>query len=114
MLKCIHLNKRGVFMLKDRGNIKWTGLMLTEHRKKLEEMYGFDKTIEKPILDEQQLERLDCLIKEAIKDQFNVKIVYYENRKLNEITGKLILKNRSLYLDNKMLQKDNIIDVILI
>ena len=101
-------------MIKDRGNIKWTGLMLTEHRRKLEEILEHDSDIKKPVLDEQQLERLDVIIKEAVRDQFNVKMLYYKNRRLLELEGKMRVKNNVLYLDDKKLAKDNIIDVILI
>ena len=61
-------------MIKDRGNIKWTSLMLTEHREKLRELYERDKDIEKPVLDEQQLEKLDSLIREVVQFQAEVKI----------------------------------------
>ncbi|AZO94453.1 YolD-like family protein [Iocasia frigidifontis] len=101
-------------MLKDRGNKKWTGLMLTEHRKALRKIWEHRNDIDKPVLDEQQLERLDILIKEAIRDQFKVKMVYYDQRRLYELEGKVSIKGSSLYLDNKSLDKDNIIDLVLI
>lgn len=46
-------------MLKDRGGIKWTSLMLPEHVKALRE-FDWDLTkIERPVLEEQQLEELN-------------------------------------------------------
>lgn len=101
-------------MIKDRGNIKWTSLMLTEHREKLEELFEHENDIEKPILDEQQLERLDILIREAVRDQFSVKVLYYKSRRLHESKGKIIVKDNFLYLNEKKLIKDNIIDIVIV
>ena len=70
-------------------------------------------TIEKPILDEQQLE-IDALVKEAIRDQFTVKLVYYEGKKLLNLKGKLREERGNLYLDDKYLVIDNIMDITLI
>lgn len=58
-----------IIMIKDRGNIKWTSLMLTEHRKKLKEIWDHDQDVKRPILDEQQLEVLENKIKEAIQSK---------------------------------------------
>ncbi|MCG8516315.1 MAG: YolD-like family protein, partial [Halanaerobiales bacterium] len=70
--------------------------------------------VEKPVLDEQQLERLDALVKEAVRDQFTVKLVYYENKRLLNLKGKLRVERNNLYLDARYLMIDNIIDITLI
>lgn len=98
-------------MIKDRGNIKWTSLMLTEHREKLEELYEHEKDIKKPLLDEQQLERLDRLIKEADRRQHSVKLVYYQNRQVQEIEGRITLRNNKVFLNERKLIKSNILDI---
>lgn len=103
-----------LLMIKDRGNIKWTSLMLTEHREKLRELYERDKDIEKPVLDEQQLEKLDSLIREVVQFQAEVKIFYYENHRIRQYEGRISLKGNYLYLDNKRLVADNIIDIIIL
>lgn len=101
-------------MIKDRGNKKWTALMLSEHRDALKKIWEHRNDIEKPVLDDQQSERLDIIIKEAIRDQFNVKMMYYENSKISQLEGKISVRSNSIYLDEKKLNKDNIIDVVLI
>ncbi|MFI5359076.1 MAG: YolD-like family protein [Halanaerobiales bacterium] len=101
-------------MIKDRGNIKWTSLMLTEHREKLKELYERDKDIEKPVLDEQHLERLDFLLGEAVRLQANIEVLYYENRRLHQYEGKISLKGNGLYLDSKKLLIENIINITIL
>ncbi|MGB4006681.1 MAG: YolD-like family protein [Halanaerobiales bacterium] len=98
-------------MIKDRGNIKWTSLMLTEHREKLKELYERDKDIKKPLLDEQHLDRLDFLLGEALRLKANIEVLYYENRRLHYYQGRINLKANDLYLDDKKLQPANIVDI---
>ena len=100
--------------IKDRGKIKWTPFMLPEHNKEIGKLYREMDMIEKPVLDEQQLERLDALVKEAVRDQFTVKLVYYEGKRLLNLEGKLRVESGKLYLDDKYLMIDNVIDIVLI
>ena len=88
--------------------------MLTEHREKLKEIWEHRNDIDKPLLDEQQLERLDLIIKEAIRDQNSVEVSYYENRRIHELEGKITIRNNSIYLNNKKLDTKNIIDIKLL
>lgn len=101
-------------MLKDRRNKKWVSLMLPEHVKGLREIIEKEYEIDKPELDDQEKERLELLVKEAIRDQFTVKMIYYENRRLNTLQGKLNIDNNELYIEGKHLIKDNIIDIKLL
>ena len=101
-------------MIKDRGKIKWTPFMLSLHNEEINKLYREMGLVEKPVLDEQQLERLDALVKEAIRDQFTVKLVYYEGKRLLSLNGKLREERGNLYLDDKYLVIDNIIDITLI
>ena len=101
-------------MIKDRGKIKWTAFMLPEHNKEIGKLYREMSSVEKPVLDEQQLERLDALVKEAIRDQFTVKLVYYKGKRLLNLKGKLKIDRNRIYLDDKYLLIDDIIDIVLI
>ena len=74
-------------MIKDRGNIKWTSLMLTEHREKLRELFNHDSEQKKPELDEQKKEELDFIIKMTLKHNLPIVIYYFENRKEQKIRG---------------------------
>ncbi len=72
--------------IKDRGNIKWTSLMLVEHRKKLEDLKESENDKKRLELDEQIYELFDYKIKSAIKEKIKVKITYYNNKDYKNIT----------------------------
>ncbi|MGD7045763.1 YolD-like family protein [Jeotgalibacillus proteolyticus] len=40
----------------DRGTIKWTSLMLPEHVEMVKEIYKEQNKVDKPLLDEQQIQ----------------------------------------------------------
>ncbi|MCY8467015.1 YolD-like family protein, partial [Bacillus atrophaeus] len=52
-------------MLRDRGTIKWTSMMLPEHLTQLKQDLLDVSKIEKPSLDNQQIEEMDILVSEA-------------------------------------------------
>ena len=70
-------------MIRDRGRIKWTSLMLPEHVKMLREWAREDEWEEEAELDEQRLEELDRLIQKAFLEKKQVRIFYKER----SITG---------------------------
>ncbi len=74
-------------MIKDRGNIKWSSLMLSEHREKLKELFYREDERERPELDEQKREELDSILKKAVCQQLLVRVVYYQNRQYKELMG---------------------------
>ncbi|MFC8062242.1 YolD-like family protein, partial [Bacillus velezensis] len=53
-------------MLRDRGAIKWTSMMLPEHLTQLKQDLLDVSKMEKPSLDEQQIEEIDILVSEAM------------------------------------------------
>ncbi|GAB3801050.1 YolD-like family protein [Virgibacillus kimchii] len=59
-------------MVNDRGNIKWTSLMLPEHVQLIKEMWEEDDKKEKPILDEQQIEEIIMKLRMALHDNLTV------------------------------------------
>lgn len=73
--------------IKDRGQIKWVSLMLPEHRKGLEELAREDQEIERPLIDEQQLESLNYILAQSLKEKSRVKISFYERKRLKSISG---------------------------
>ncbi|KKI91373.1 hypothetical protein WQ54_15225 [Bacillus sp. SA1-12] len=76
-------------MIKDRGSIKWTSLTLPEHVKLLRE---FDKSfykMEKPILDEQLLEKINNTICEAMEFNKELVFTYYENGDIKLYIGNI-------------------------
>ena len=101
-------------MIKDRGKLKWAPFMLPQHNQMINKCYQEMGCIDKPILDEQQLERLDGLVKAALSEQATVQLSYYENKRLFNLKGKLRLERNNLYLANKYLLMDNIVDITVI
>jgi YolD-like protein len=74
--------------IRDRGNIKWTSMMLPEHVKELRKYINEDYyNIPEPTLDEQQLEEINSLILEAMELNFPLSFTIYKDKKLNEVHG---------------------------
>ena len=73
--------------IKDRGNIKWTSLMLVEHKKALKKLRDNMDLQEKPELDEQELKRLNRLLIKALKINKTTSIIYYSKGKFKKIEG---------------------------
>ncbi|MDR0138491.1 YolD-like family protein [Metabacillus idriensis] len=66
-------------MIRDRGNIKWTSMMLPEHVKILRELEIEQGYAAKPSVDEQQLEHFNELISLAMEENRELAFTYYEN-----------------------------------
>ncbi len=89
--------------IKDRGNIKWTSLMLVEHKKALKKLRENIDLKEKPELDEQELMRLNMILKKALKVDKTTLIVYYSKGKFKQIEG---LIKKYLPLQRQILVKN--------
>lgn len=78
-------------MIRDRGRIKWTAMMLPEHVKMLRDWVKEDTYEEKKEMDEQQLERMNEILSEAMECDRYVTITYYHhhNRKYEMVIGKI-------------------------
>ena len=61
---------------RDRGTIKWTAMMLTEHIKLLREWYDEDNFVLEPQLDEFDFEELAHQIQTAVQMHSMVLIHY--------------------------------------
>ncbi|MGY3717049.1 YolD-like family protein [Sutcliffiella cohnii] len=76
-------------MIKDRGTIKWTAMMLPEHVKMIRNLAIEDEYVTKPELDEQQLELLNEKIGEAMEFGSEVTIHYFEDHEIKSIVGNI-------------------------
>jgi hypothetical protein len=74
-------------MIRDRGTIKWTAMMLPEHVKLLREWQKEDEYQTKPELDEQQLEAMNDTLCEAMASGQEVMITYFEQKKYKLLVG---------------------------
>jgi hypothetical protein len=81
-------------MIRDRGRIKWTAMMLPEHVKMLRDWVKEDTYEEKKEMDEQQLERMNELLSEAMECDQLVTITHYHNQKYEMVIGKLHVVDR--------------------
>ncbi|MDZ5720402.1 YolD-like family protein, partial [Bacillus sp. SXabc123] len=72
-------------LLRDRGTIKWTLMMLPEHLTKLQDLLDVSK-IEKLSLDAQQIEKMDILVSEAL--EFNKEPVF-NNGFVENVAGRV-------------------------
>jgi len=90
--------------LKDRGNKKWTAMMLIEHRKRLKELKEREKDREKPILDEQEKAAINFKLQKAIQKKLPVEIKYYDNKRIKTTTGvvkKVNLNRKEVIISEK-------------
>lgn len=73
--------------INDRGNIKWTAMMLPEHVEMLNELNKHQEYKSKPILDEQQIEFHGFKLAEARKENKQVWVKYFRNHDFHEVVG---------------------------
>ncbi|MBU5245193.1 YolD-like family protein [Bacillus halotolerans] len=76
-------------MLRDRGTIKWTSMMLPEHLTQLKQDLIDASKIEKPSLDDQQIEEMDILVSEALKFNKELKFKLFNNGFVENVTGRV-------------------------
>ncbi|KOP84132.1 YolD-like family protein [Cytobacillus solani] len=74
-------------MIKDRGTIKWTAMMLPEHVQSLKDALVDEHRIEQPELDEQAIDEFELIICEAMESNESLNIEVFENGFTNIITG---------------------------
>lgn len=75
-------------MIRDRGSIKWTSLMLPEHVKELRSyIHEGYYDVPEPSLDEQQMEEMNEMILEAMEFHLPLELTLYNNKRLITITG---------------------------
>jgi hypothetical protein len=76
-------------MIRDRGNIKWTAMMLPEHVKLLREYKEHHGKAEKPFLDEQKYEEFNERICGAMEENRRLRFTSYQGGKLIQTAGRV-------------------------
>ncbi|MDP4083760.1 MAG: YolD-like family protein [Bacillota bacterium] len=76
-------------MIRDRGRIKWTAMMLPEHVKLLRDWVKEDTYEQKKRLDEQQHERLNGTLSEAMEFDQWLTITHYRDQNYEIVIGKV-------------------------
>lgn len=74
-------------MIKDRGGVKWQGMMLTEHNTLLKKWKEENKWIERPKLDEFELTAIADEIERAHKSKTTIKLIYWRDGYLKDDYG---------------------------
>ncbi|MFY3793034.1 YolD-like family protein [Ureibacillus sp. MALMAid1270] len=90
-------------MIRDRGNIKWTAMMLPEHVKLLRDWQEQDKYVKKPELDEWALQELSEQMQLAYNQKKEVELKVWEEKQIYKATGviaKLNPTNATLHLED--------------
>lgn len=88
---------------RDRGNIKWTAMMLPEHVAELRNWMGEDELTERPILNEWDLQLFQEEIEIAYKSKSSIRLTYWREGYLKRDYGTIIsidMSSRSLMLDD--------------
>lgn len=74
-------------MIRDRGKMKWTSMMLPEHVKLLRDWANEDAYEKVKEVDEQYLEVMNETISEAMEFGSSTMITHYYNRKYELVIG---------------------------
>ena len=73
--------------IKDRGNIKWSAMMLTEHKEELEKWARETRKEKKPIIDEQKLEEINYLLYQSLREGTSLWVNYFNNGEFTNLKG---------------------------
>ncbi|MDQ0157438.1 YolD-like family protein [Robertmurraya andreesenii] len=76
-------------MIRDRGKMKWTSMMLPEHVKLLRDWAKEDEYEKAREIDEQYLEVMNETISEAMEFGKDLMITHYHNRKYELVIGNI-------------------------
>ncbi|HJF32439.1 MAG TPA: YolD-like family protein [Sporosarcina psychrophila] len=90
-------------MIRDRGNIKWAGMMLTEHIRELRYWMDEDHYEERPELDDFALQSIQEEIEVAYKSKNQILIKTWKDGKFMTRGGAIKtidLQSKSIVLDN--------------
>lgn len=90
-------------MIRDRGNIKWTAMMLSEHIKELRVWKDEDNHIERPELSEWDLQTIQEEIEVAYKRKCQTLVKTWKDGKIMSRGGiieSIDLRTMALILDN--------------
>ncbi|MEW4370081.1 YolD-like family protein [Paenibacillus kandeliae] len=91
----------------DRGNKKWSAMLLPEHRDRLRQMALNEHNINRPTLDADQQEELNHQLHTCLAEQSQVRIVYFQKQAWAEVMGiiqKCDMLQRMLYVIDSDLQ----------
>ncbi|MEK4667390.1 YolD-like family protein [Niallia sp. FSL R7-0271] len=77
-------------MIRDRGAIKWTAMMLPEHVQSVKEALAEDKKLTQPILDEDQIREMELLILESMEHGWSLHCEVFKNGEIRHVSGHVV------------------------
>jgi hypothetical protein len=106
--------------LNDRGNIKWTTMMLPEHRQLLIKLKEAQQNVTMRNLTEDKLSEIDEVIKQSLVQGEEITVTYYHRKRYYMVTGilegydplqkQIIVKGRAN--ERKKIDCNQIIDAV--
>ena len=100
--------------IKDRGNKKWTAMMLIEHRERLKELKEHEDDREKPVLDDQEKAVINSRLHQALENDLKVKIKYYRNKRFKTISGKIKrvdVNRREVVISDEVIEVEDLLEL---
>jgi hypothetical protein len=100
--------------IKDRGNKKWTAMMLIEHRERLKELKEHEDDREKPVLDDQEKALINFRLHQALENDLKVKIKYYRDKRFKTIFGRIKRVNvnrREVVISDKVIDVEDLLEL---
>ncbi|MGE6604490.1 YolD-like family protein [Lysinibacillus fusiformis] len=91
-------------MLHERGNKKWTSLMLAEHLVQVKEWKKEQYYDKKRDLTEWELEEIEQTVQQAFKLQKLIKLTLWEHHKLHDLVG--LVTGADAYKKELLLETD--------
>jgi hypothetical protein len=83
-------SERFVDFILDRGNLKWTTMMLTEHRVALKQLQQEVEDVPEPERTEDELTEIAEIIGRALKQGLVVEILHFRSKRYHQIKGKVV------------------------
>ncbi|WP_101844204.1 YolD-like family protein [Halobacillus sp. Marseille-P3879] len=79
--------------INDRGTKKWTSLMMPEHVQMVQEVYKEQTRVDKPVLDEQQIQDHAFALEMAMNDNLTVELKYHNGHNYTYVPVKVVGMN---------------------
>ena len=83
-------------MIRDRGNMKWQGMMLTEHAQAVRDWLESDGLVERPTLDDWELQSIQEELEIAYKRQCEATVTTWRKGKKFTYIGKISVLDHRL------------------
>ena len=101
-------------MIRDRGNIKWTAMMLPEHLRELRKWQAEDNLVKRPDLSEWDLQQIQQEIDRAIRSRKLTEVQTWSDGILRKDVGVIAsadISSQRIQLDERWIEVAEIVRV---